>query len=174
MAKPTAAAAGALGAAVNVAGSDILPEANSLYGTSSSELSQYGNLLEGFLSANPTMRLEANAPLIAQDTALGAGEKQQIMNQPRGGAEAYELAQVDQSTATAIGNALSQSFNTAVQGLGTLGQWGTTTALNAQEGAAGVDVSAGGGYINLSGPVASGDAQTTSEIEQAVGLLAGL
>ena len=180
MAKPSAAASGALGAGVNIIGSDVLPQAGALYGegtsqygTGTAELSQYATDIQNFLSTNPTYRMEADAAAIGDATALAQGQKASILNQGRGGAQQYELGLVDQNTATQIGNALSTSFNQAFKELGQLGEFQTATGLTAQEGAisgeiagANTDVGAGGEYVNLAKLLDAQHAQLNQEIMQ--------
>jgi len=186
--KPTAAASGAIGAAVNVAGSDILPQAGTLntegtnlFGLSQSELNQYLGQIEGALSTDPSTRMESIAPEVADITATAQGAKASIINQPRSGAQAYELSQVDQSVNTQIGNALSAAFTNAQKELGQLGEFEQTTglgeqraAINAEAAAAGIDTSAGNAYDDLSTAVSQGDQGTISSIEGAASELANL
>ena len=172
MAKPTSASAGALGAAVNVASSDVLPAAGALQKSGMSLLDQYQAQLEGLLSTDPKMRMEANAATIADQTALAQGARQQVKNMPRGGAAAYDSGLIDQNLATNIGNALSASWNQARTELGQLAQYKTTTGLQGDIQAAGLDLQAAGGYDELSKLVAAGDAATLSAITGAATSLA--
>ena len=170
--KPTAAGSGAIGAAANVASSDILPAAGALQKSGMSLLDQYQAQLEGLLSTDPKMRMEANAATIADQTALAQGARQQVKNMPRGGAAAYESGLIDQNLATNIGNALSASWNQARTELGQLAQYKTTTGLQGDIQAAGLDLQAAGGYDELSKLVAAGDAATLSAITGAATSLA--
>lgn len=172
--KPTSASSGALGAAVTVAGNDILPAAGKLQSTGMSLLDQYQNELQDMLSTDPSRRMEANAPLIAQQTSLAEGERAQVKNMPRGGAQAYESGLIDQGLVTNIGNALSKSWSDAQQQLAQLAQFETTTGLQSDIQAAGIDISAAGGYNDLAKLVASGDASTLSSIASAASFLGGL
>ena len=164
--KPTAAGSGAIGAAANVASSDILPAAGELQKTGMEQLDQYYKQLMGMLSSDPNMRMEANAPQIAELTSLAQGQRQQIKNQPRGGAQAYEEGLVDQSLVTQIGNALSTSWNQARQELGQLAQYETTTGIQGDIQAAGLLLGAGNAYDVISSAVAAGDSATISSISQ--------
>ena len=170
--KPTAAGSGAIGAAANVASSDILPAAGALQKSGMSLLDQYQAQLEGLLSTDPKMRMEANAATIADQTALAQGARQQVKNMPRGGAAAYDSGLIDQNLATNIGNALSASWNQARTELGQLAQYKTTTGLQGDIQAAGLDLQAAGGYDELSKLVAAGDAATLSAITGAATSLA--
>ena len=164
--KPTAAGSGAIGAAANVASSDILPAAGALQKSGMSLLDQYQAQLEGLLSTDPKMRMEANAATIADQTALAQGARQQVKNMPRGGAAAYESGLIDQNLATNIGNALSASWNQAQQELGQLAQYETTTGIQGDIQAAGLLLGAGNAYDGISSAVAAGDSATISAISQ--------
>ena len=170
--KPTAAGSGAIGAAANVASSDILPAAGALQKSGMSLLDQYQAQLEGLLSTDPKMRMEANAATIADQTALAQGARQQVKNMPRGGAAAYESGLIDQNLATNIGNALSASWNQARTELGQLAQYKTTTGLNTEIQAAGLDLQAAQGYDQLAPLVAAKDAATIKMFTDIAGTVA--
>lgn len=174
MAKPTAAEGGALSAAVTVAGSDVLPAAGKLQSGGMSILDQYQAELEGLLSTDPAMRMEANAANISDINALAQGERQQVANMPRGGAQAYENGLIDQNVETQIGNALSNSFNQALTAEGQLGQYETTTGLQGDIQAAGLDISAAGGYDGLAKLIAAGDSSALSFLSSAAADLISL
>ena len=172
MAKPVNASAGALGAATKIASSDILPAGGQLQQSGMSLLDQYQSQLEGLLSTDPKMRMEANAATIADQTALAQGARQQVKNMPRGGAAAYESGLIDQNLATNIGNALSASWNQARTELGQLAQYKTTTGLNTEIQAAGLDLQAAQGYDQLAPLVAAKDAATIKMFTDIAGTVA--
>jgi hypothetical protein len=95
------------------------------------------------------MRMEANASTIADINATAQGEKAQIANLPRGGESAFLSAQVDQNTATQIGNALSKTYNQALAALGQAGEWGTGLTYETQLGAGNLQVSTANAYTNV-------------------------
>ena len=140
---PSGATKGAASAAENVAGQDVLPQAGALINFSAPLLQQYAGYLQSLMSPDASTRMEAIAPTIADQTALAVGEKAQLANLPRGGESAYLNSLIDQNTATAIGNALSQQVTQAAHDLGQLGEYGTSTALTSELGAGALFNSAG-------------------------------
>lgn len=165
--KPTAAASGAIGAAVDIGSRDVLPASGKLQQTGMGILDQYQAELEGLLSSNPSMRMEANAKTIADTQALAEGQRKQVANLPRGGESAYLSGQIDQNVATQIGNALSATFNQALAAEGALGQYETSTGLQGDIQTAGLDIQAGSAYDHLSQAVAAGDKATIDAITSA-------
>jgi len=148
VASAVSSAKGSLGAAQTTAG-DVMQEVGAVYGPSVNAYQGYINELEGLFSTNPTMRMEANASTIADINATAQGEKAQIANLPRGGESAFLSAQVDQNTATQIGNALSKTYNQALAALGQAGEWGTGLTYETQLGAGNLQVSTANAYTNV-------------------------
>lgn len=179
-------AKGAAGAAVNVAGSDILPQAGNLYtqgtglfGMSQSELNQYLGQIEGALSTDPSVRMESIAPQVADITAATQGAKASIANQPRSGAQASELAQVDQGASTQIGNALSTAFTTAQKELGQLGMFEQEAGLSAEQqamssesNAASIDLNAANAYMGVTNQQAQGSQASMEQMAQMAMMIA--
>jgi hypothetical protein len=126
-----------------------MQEVGAVYGPSVNAYQGYINELEGLLSTNPAMRMEANASTIADINATAQGERAQIANLPRGGESAFLSAQIDQNTATAIGDALSKTYNQALAALGQAGEFGTSLTYGTQLGAGGLQVSTGNAYEGL-------------------------
>jgi len=170
MAKSGSAAKGAAYAAENVAGQDILPQAGKLYDVSAPVFQQYINELLGLTSTDPSMRMEANVATIGDLTSLAEGQKKQVMNQPRGGAQTYELGLIDQNTATQIGKALSATFNQALGALGQVGEFGIGEALSAETAAGSLFTGASGAMANLS----MAEAQKQQGIESMIAGLAAV
>ena len=164
---------GAASAAENVVGSDVLPQAGALLDTTSPVFSQYLAELESLTSSDPTTRMEAIAPTIAQQTALEQGQEQQIANMPRGGQSAYLDSLVQQGDVTAIGNALSQEFNSALSAEGQAGEFGISTALNSELGSASTFLGAGNVYQGAAAQSAQGTEATEQMIAQLAEAAAG-
>jgi hypothetical protein len=165
----TSQAKGAAYAAENTAISYLLPQATALGTKSTSLLDQYIAELEGFTSTSPTKRMEAAAPEIADATALAQGQKKQLANLPRGGESAYLSSMIDQNTVTAIGNALSKEFSSAISAEGQLSEWGISTELGAEAQAGELFLGAGGVFNQTGQNIAMGKAAT----EQMIAGLAG-
>jgi hypothetical protein len=168
---PSKAVQSAANTAENVVSQSVLPQSQALLDTTSPVFQNYLNELEGLTSADPSMRMEANEPLIAQQTDLAQGERAQAANQPRSGATAYEDSLIDQQTATSIGDALSKTFTTALTAEGQAGEWGIGTALTSELSGADVYLSAGGVLQGAANSAAQG-AQSTEQMIASLAMLA--
>lgn len=141
MANPAAAASGTV--AWNQAqGNTVNTFTGQLYPFAVPEVQNWATWLSQLTSPDPTARMTAAAPQIADITAVEQGNLNQLSNLPRGGEQDYLKANASQNAATQISNLLTGEYAAAQQAQGALGErnianifQGTGEAANIEQGA---------------------------------------
>lgn len=168
----TSASKGAAYSLENVAGQDVLPLAGSVANTGQSVYDQYLQWLQDITSADPKTRMAAAAPQISAINAQAKGAKKQISQLPRGGERDYLMAQVDQNSASEIGNAINDWYTKGKMQQGLAGQWGISTGLQGDVAAGNLFANAGNTLAGIAAQQAAGTSSTISTIGQIAAMVA--
>ena len=129
------------------------------------EIAAFSSWLDQLTSKDPTARMTAAAPQIADITAQNEGFKKSIANLPPGGEKNYLLAEGDIAKSSSIANLLTSEFAQAQAAKGALGQWGVGTQLQGMGEAANIESAAGQLLAELLSPSAAGTQSILNAIQ---------
>lgn len=132
------------------------------------EIAAFSSWLDQLTSKDPTARMTAAAPQIADITSQAEGFKKSIANLPPGGEKNYLLAEGDIAKSSSIANLLTSEFAQAQAAKGALGQWGVGTQLQGMGEAANIESAAGQLLAELLSPSAAGTSSILDSISSII------
>jgi hypothetical protein len=104
-------------------GSTLFGEGQQFIGQGQADISQLQNVLQGIVGGNSTQTNQAIAPLLGNISRTSAATKEKIMDTTAPGAgRDVLLGQVQLGQGQQVAGATNQAYESALQGLGTLGQ----------------------------------------------------